>query len=340
MSLIAACSFRIPPRPIVTTLRALAIAALMSSFAARAPAAEVLPPLLAMSDSRLQLVAGAIVAVDAEAGTLSFNVDATLRGESPDVLQLGIDRSIAARLTPGTGYLALYSDLKPSDKPRVLVRDSSNARLLSFEGVEVSLFRDGEMARRWLRADPVAAAQETSYRKQIFSGLNASDPQWRDLWSGELALRANRLAPFSPGEIATIRSFVAGNGPAAARARLLLMAHDRSPLWGEGWPATQAAQVLAHLPIAALDAVGEQQLAYAALTIALAHPDELAPELAEAWLAAPPVFAELALGIVRAQGRDVERAVEAILDRALLPTATRRFLQDQHSRPASMPAHR
>ena len=324
----------------MTTLRALAIAALMSACTSHARAADVLPPLLAMSDSRLQLVAGSIVAVDVQAGELSFDVESTLRGTSPDTLRLGVDRGVAARLTPGPGYLALYSDLKPSEKPRVLVRDSSNARLLSFEGVEVSLFRDNEMARRWLSSDPVASAQQTSYRKQIFSGLAADDPQWRDLWSGELALRANRLAPYNEQEIAAIQSFVAGNGPAAARARLLLMAHDRSPLWGEGWPATQAAQVLDRMPLAALDAVGEQQLAYAALTIALAHPDALAPELADHWLAAPPVFAELALGIVRAQWRDVKRTLESLLDRALLPTATRRFLEDQHSRLVLKPAHR
>lgn len=313
-------------------LRCLLLAVYLMSAAQSASAVEVKPPLLDMSDPSLVVIAGDITEVIPDPPSIRMAVRDVLRGSADDSVQLLVDPPLLSRITPGQGYLALYSDLSPAPmKPRKLIRTPATARLVSFEGVEVSLFRDEDRWRKLLSANPIEAAQSADYRQRIFDGLSSADPQWSDLWAGELALRAQRLSPFSRRERSTIEALV--RNPAAsgwARARLLLAAHDRQPLYGKDWYVDAAAGVLTQTPVAAAQSAAEQHLVYAALTIAQAHPKSVPASVLESWLTAPPVLAEVAALALRAHSSDAElEAIDRVLTRALLPSATRNFLQ-QH----------
>lgn len=313
------------------SLRSLVLAICLMWTAQPVSAVEVKPPLLDMSDPSLIIVAGDITEVLTDPPSIRMAVREVLRGSADTSVQLLVDPPLLSRIAPGKGYLALYSDLSPAPlKPRKLIRTPATARLVSFEGVEVSLFRDEVRWRTLLGADPIAAAQAGDYRQRIFDGLASADPQWSDLWAGELALRAQRLSPFSRRERAAIEGLVRNPAASAwARARLLLAAHDRQPLYGKTWYVDAAADVLSQTPVA-VGSAAEQHLAYAALTIAQAHPKAVSAQVLESWLAAPPVLAEVAALALRGRSSDAElEGIDRVLSRALLPNATRNFLQ-QH----------
>ncbi|MGE4070627.1 MAG: hypothetical protein AB7E72_05575 [Lysobacterales bacterium] len=306
-------------------------------------AAQVQPPWLAMANPNFGLVAGSIVRVQAEPPAVIFAVSEALRGDASGEMQLLVDRVWLAQIAPGEGYLALYTDLEPAPlKPRKVLRVAERARLMSFEGVNLSLFRDTPEWRKALLTDPIEWAASVDYRQQVFAGLQASDPQWSDLWSGELALRLQRLAPYSPAELTMVREFVLSpQSPPTARARMLQTAFDRSPLLGEGWYIEAAAEILGNTAPRLDSAVGEDQLIYSVLQILTAHPDAVDSRAIEAWLAGPPAIAEAAALTLRAQSPEREReALERTLARSLLPAVTRTFLEQHRQRlPSSAADH-
>lgn len=314
------------------------LTALLMWVAQAAYAVEVKPPLLDMSDPSLIVVAGDIRSVQSDPPSITLAVHEVLRGEADTTVQLLVDPPLLPKLAPGSGYLAVYSDLSPAPlKPRKLIRTPATARLVSFEGVEVSLFRDEPRWRALLSANPIEAAQARGYRQRIFEGIASPDPQWSNLWSGELALRAQRLAPFSRAERKAIVTLVRNSAaPAWARARLLLAAQDRAPLYGKDWYIDAAGEVLAQMPVAAVQSAAEQHLAYAALLIAQSHPKAVPAAVLARWLEAPPVLAEVAALALRADHSDAElQAIDQVLARALLPAATRDFLQQHRQRRAA-----
>ncbi|HWS26894.1 MAG TPA: hypothetical protein VN259_10040 [Xanthomonadales bacterium] len=293
-----------------------------------------------MSDPNLGVVAGAVLAVSAEPPSIQFRVDESLRGDGSGELRMRVNLQDLALLAPGSAYLAVYTDQMPAPlKPRKLMRVADSRRLMTFEGVELSLFRDTPQMRALLAADPVAASHAADYRSRVFAGLASSDPQLSDLWSGELALRAQRLSPFSAAEQAAIESFVrSARSPERARARLLLMAHDRQPIFGSDWFVQAAAAVLDATPVRSEPDIPSHNLIYAALTIAMAHPQSVSDATLEAWLAASPVLAESAALALRKRSPDSERgALERVLARALLSPVTRQFLQQHHQRLPARP---
>jgi hypothetical protein len=298
-------------------------------------AAQVQPPWLAMSNPNFALVAGSIVRVQAEPPAIIFAVSEALRGDASGELQLLVDRVWLSRIAPGDGYLALYTDLEPAPlKPRKVLRVAERARLMSFEGVDLSLFRDTPQWREGLLADPIEAAASADYRQQVFAGLQARDPQWSDLWSGELALRLQRLSPYTADELALVRQFVLSpQSPPTARARLLQTAFDRSPLLGENWYIEAAAQILGNTVPRFDSVVGDDQLSYTVLQILAAHPDAVDPGIVEPWLASVPAIAEAAALVLRAQSPQLEReALDRTLARSLLPAVTREFLEQHRQR--------
>jgi hypothetical protein len=314
--------------------RAVMLAAMLagSPFAA---AVEVLPPLLAISDPNNGIVAGAILAIDVDPPSIQFRVDERLRGDAEGNIRLLVSPDDLPLLSIGDAYLAVYTDLaRDSMKPRKLVRVPERARLMTFEGVELSLFRDSATMRKLLTDDPLKAAGDAGYRQRIFSGLGEEDPQQADLWSGELALRAQRLSPWSTAELASIESFVrSAQSPERARARLLLLAFDRRPLLGEDWFVAAAADLLAATPVRPRPDASTQSLVHAALLIATAHPQRVDGKLLTPWLASTPVLAESAALALRAQSPDNERAaLDRVLRRALLPRVTRQFLEQHRQR--------
>lgn len=303
-----------------------------SPFAA---AAEVRPPLLAMGDPNLGVLAGAIVAVSADPPSIRFRVDETLRGDGAGEMRLLVSPQDLPNLGVGEGYIAIYTDVaQDSMKPRTLVRVAERARLMTFEGVELSLFRDTPALRKLLTGDPLKAAAADDYRQRVFAGLADPEPQMADLWSGELALRAQRLSPYSAAELAAIEAFVRGaQAPERARARLLLLAFDRRPLLGSDWFVAVAADLLAATPVHGEPEPGAQSLIHAALLIAAAHPGRVDSRVLERWLASAPVLAEAAAVALRAQSPAAERAaLDRVLARALLPGVTRQFLQQHRQR--------
>lgn len=316
-------------------LRLLLAASLCAGVAAPLRAVEVRPPLLAMSDSQMQLVAGAILAVDSQPPSILFRIDEALRGDGQGEVRLRVAPQDLPMLAPGEGFLAVFSDVMPAPlKPRKFIRVPEQARLLSFEGVEVSLFRDSPAWRALLARDPLKAAASPGYRQQVLAGLADSDPQMADLWSGELALRAQRLSPFAARELASIDAFVrSAQAPARARARLLLLAHDRRPLLGTDWPVAAAAVVLAQVPAQAEPPAALQALVQSALLVLTAHPRAIEPATVAPWLASTPVLAELAALALRARAPEAEAAaLDAVLARPLLPAATRTFLEQHRQR--------
>lgn len=321
--------------PLFNSLRALALVAALVGIAPVAVAVEVLPPLLSMSDPNLGVVAGAIVEVSEEPPAIRFRVDETLRGDGSGELRLLVSRNDLANLSVGGDYLAVYSDIaQDSMKPRKLLRVAERARLMTFEGVELSLFRDMPAVRKLLVADPLKAASDPDYRQQIFAGLGDDDPQMADLWSGELALRAQRLSPFTAQEIAAVERFVRSpQQPERGRARLLLMAHDRQPVFGADWYITFAGELLAATTVKGQPDAAAQSLLYAALLIAAAHPQRIESSALSPWLASSPVLAEAAAMALRAQSPAQERqALDRTLARALLPAITRQFLEQHRQR--------
>jgi hypothetical protein len=306
-----------------------------------APAVEVLPPLLAMSDPNNGAVAGAIVGLSDDPPSIQFRVDERLRGDGSGELRLLVSPDDLPHLSIGEGYLAIYTDLaRDSMKPRKLVRVPERARLMTFEGVELSLFRDTPAMRKLLTADPLKAAADAGYRQRVFSGLTADDPQLADLWSGELALRAQRLSPYTPTELAGIESFVrSAQSPERARARLLLLAFDRQPLLGSDWFVAAAVDLLATTPLRLRPDASTQGLVHAALLIAVANPQRIDRRLLTPWLASTPVLAESAALALRAQSPAAERsALDDVLGRALLPRVTRQFLEQHRQRLEASPA--
>ncbi|MCB1613913.1 MAG: hypothetical protein KDI60_19470 [Xanthomonadales bacterium] len=298
-------------------------------------AAQVQPPWLAMANPNFGLVAGSIVRVQAEPPAVIFLISEALRGDASGEMQLLVDRVWLSQIAPGEGYLALYTDLEPAPlKPRKVLRVPERARLMSFEGVNLSLFRDTPEWREGLLANPLERAAATDYRQQVFAGLQAHDPQWQDLWSGELALRLQRLSPYSAEELALVRQFVlAPQSPATARARLLQTAFDRSPLLGENWYVEAAARILGQTAPRYDSAVGDDQLSYTVLQILAAHPDAVDSRVVEPWLAGVPAIAEAAALILRAQSPEQEReALDRTLSRSLLPAVTRDFLKQHRQR--------
>ncbi len=288
-----------------------------------------------MANPNFGLVAGSIVRVQAEPPAVIFAVSEALRGDASGELQLLVDRVWLSQIAPGAGYLALYTDLESAPlKPRKVLRVAERARLMSFEGVNLSLFRDTPEWREGLLADPIKRASAADYRQQVFAGLESGDPQWSDLWSGELALRLQRLSPYSPEELKRVQQFVLSpQSPPTARARLLQTAFDRSPLLGDGWYVEAAAGILGNTAPRADSAVGEDQLIYSVLQILSAHPDAADPRVIEAWLSGPPAIAEAAALVLRAQAPERERdALERTLARSLLPAGTRAFLEQHRQR--------
>jgi len=288
-----------------------------------------------MANPNFGLVAGSIVRVQAEPPAVIFAVSEALRGGASGEMQLLVDRVWLSQIAPGEGYLALYTDLEPAPlKPSKVLRVAERARLMSFEGVNLSLFRDTPEWRKGLLADPIKVAASADYRQQVFAGLQASDPQWSDLWSGELSLRLQRLSPCTADELALVRQFVlSAQSPPTARARLLQTAFDRSPLLGEDWYVAAAAEILGNTAPRLESAVGEDQLSYSVLQILTAHPDAVDAPVIEAWLASVPVIAEAAALALRAQSPELERdALERTLARSLLPAANRTFLEQHRQR--------
>lgn len=321
------------------SLRALALACALGG-ASSAGAVEVLPPLLAMSDPNLGVVAGELLAVSADPPSIQFRVDESLRGDGAGELRMRVNRQDLALLAPGSGFIAVYTDQMPAPmKPRKLMRVGDSRRLMTFEGVELSLFRDTPDLRALLTADPIAAAQQSGYRARVFAGLDSGDPQTADLWSGELALRAQRLSPFNATEQAAIERFVrSARSPERARARLMLMAHDRQPVFGSDWFVQAAVAVLDGTPVRAEPDIASQNLIYAALTIATAYPDAAPAATLEAWLASSPVLAESAALALRKVSAESERAaLDRVLSRALLSPVTRQFLQQHRQRLPARP---
>ncbi len=293
-----------------------------------ASAVDLQPPLLAMSSGQVQVAAGDIVGIDRDAGKIRFAVKETLRGDADGEIALLVDPGPLKTLSVDRGYLVFFSDLTKGAKPRTLVRNRERAHVLSFEGVSLALFRDNAAQRELLLSNPLELAAKPGYRDRVLAGLNSGDAQMADLWSGELALRADRLSPYSPAEIERIRDFIASpTAPPAGRARLLLLAHDRQPVLGEEWFSASAAALLAHLPLETLHEPGFQQLAFAALTVVGGRPDTVAPEVLERWVGAPPVFAELAVALVGRQGRDRAAVITRVLEQVHLRSDTRTYLE-------------
>lgn len=317
----------------------LAIATTVSWFSS-AFAAQVQPPLLAMSNPNLGVVAGEMLAVSSDPPSIQFRIEERLRGDGSGELRMRVNRQDLALLAPGGGYLAVYTDQMPAPlKPRKMLRVADSTRLMTFEGVELSLFRDTPEMRALLTADPVEASHKPDYRQRVFAGLASSDPQMADLWSGELALRAQRLSPFSGAEQSAIEDFVrSARSPERARARLLLLAHDRQPLFGADWYVSAAAEILDHTPVHGEPDAISQNLIYAALTIAMAHPQALREQTLEAWLASSPVLAESAALALRNRSPESERAaLDRVLARALMPQVTRQFLEQHRQRLPARP---
>ena len=321
------------------SLRALALTCALTS-ASSAGAVEVLPPLLAMSDPNLGVAAGQLLAVSADPPSIQFRVDESLRGEGVGELRMRVNRQDLALLAPGSGFIAVYTDQMPAPlKPRKIIRVPDSRRLMTFEGVQLSLFRDTPDLRALLAADPITAAGHSDYRSRVIAGLASSDPQISDLWSGELALRAERLSPFTATELAAIEAFVrSARSPERARARLLLMAHDRQPVFGNDWFVQAAAAVIDETPVRAEPDIASQNLVYAALTIVNAHPQSVSEATLEAWLASSPVLAESAALALRRVSPEFERAaLDRVLSRALLSSVTRQFLQQHRQRLPARP---
>jgi hypothetical protein len=315
-------------------LRAFAVL-VVSAWSSLAPAAEVLPPLLAIGDPNTGIVAGAIAGITEEPPSIRFRVDETLRGDGSGELTLRVSSRDLPLLAVGDDYLAIYTDLaRDSRKPRKLVRAPASARLMTFEGVELSLFRDSPAMRELIAADPLKAAAAVDYRQRVFAGLAEDDPQLAELWSGELALRAQRLSPFSRAELASIEAFVrSAQSPERARARLLLLAFDRQPLLGNDWYLAAAIDVLTATPVRVQPEPATQSLIQAALLIVTAHPQQVDSRIVTPWLASSPILAEATALALRAQSPAIERAaLDRVLTRALLPAVTRQFLQQHRQR--------
>lgn len=303
-------------------------------------AAEVQPPLVAMNNPNLGVVAGEMLAVSSDPPSIQFRIEERLRGDGSGELRMRVNRQDLPLLSPGSGYIAVYTDQMPAPlKPRKMLRVADSTRLMTFEGVELSLFRDTPEMRALLTADAVEASHQPDYRQRVFAGLASNDPQMADLWSGELALRAQRLSPFSGAEQTAIEAFVrSARSPERARARLLLMAHDRQPLLGANWFVAAAAEILDSTPVHGEPDAISQSLIYAALTIAMAHPEALRDETLEAWLASSPVLAESAALALRKKSPDSERAaLDRVLARALMPQVTRQFLEQHRQRLPTRP---
>lgn len=293
-----------------------------------------------MSNPNLGVVAGALLSVTDDPPSIQFRIDERLRGDGSGVLRMRVNRQDLVLLAPGAGYLAVYTDQMPAPlKPRKMLRVADSTRLMTFEGVELSLFRDTPEMRALLTADAVEASHQPDYRQRVFAGLASRDPQMADLWSGELALRAQRLSPFAGEEQAAIEDFVrSARSPERARARLLLMAHDRQPLFGEDWFVAAAAEILDRTPVHGEPDAISQSLIYAALTIAMAHPQSVGEHTLEAWLASSPVLAESAALTLRKLSPESEgAALDRVLARALMPQLTRQFLEQHRQRLPARP---
>lgn len=288
-----------------------------------------------MADPKLVLVSGSVTAVSVDPPAISFIVDESLRGNASGEIRLLVDPPMVQRLSPGSGFLALYTDLVPAPmKPRKMVHAPASARLLAFEGVEISLFRDSAAMRAMLLGDPRKLASAKDYRATVLAGLADADPQMADLWSGELALRAERLGPYTPSEIAPIEALIrSAQHPLSARARLLGMAWTRSPLFGADWYPKAAADIVKSTAVLTRMETGADTLIYTALKILAIAPDEVDAAAVEAWLAAPPILAEAAALALRAKAPALEKAgLDRTLDRALLSNETRAFLQEHRRR--------
>ncbi len=293
-----------------------------------------------MGNPNLGIVAGELLAVSTEPPSIQFRVKETLRGDGVGDLRMRVNRQDLALLSPGSGYIAIFTDQMPAPlKPRKLLRVADSRRLMTFEGVELSLFRDTPQMRTLLAADPVEAAHQSDYRARLFAGLASADPQLADLWSGELALRAQRLSPFDAAEQAAIARFVrSAQSPERARARLMLIAHDRQPVFGSDWFVQAAANILEGTPVRPEPDIASQNLIYAALTIAMANPESLSEATLESWLASAPVLAEAAALTLRKRSPESERvALDRVLARALMPQVTRQFLEQHRQRLPARP---
>lgn len=311
------------------------VVVLLVAVAPKVWAAQAQPPLMTMANPQLVLVAGSVVAVTADPPSIKFKVSDAVRGGAIGEMRLLVDAPLLALLAPGDGYLALYTDMESAPlKPRKMVHAPERSRLLAFEGVEISLFRDSPEMRALLREDPRASAAATGYRDRVLQGLTDDDPQMADLWSGELTLRAERLSPYSADEIALIERLIGqAQYPPTARARLLQMANARAPLFGREGYLHAAAEVVASTPVFTQPVRGADTLLYTALKILAERPEFVDAAAVEPWLTAQPVVAEAAALALRAKAPALEtEALDRVLGRALLNGVTRGFLQEHRRR--------
>ncbi len=314
-------------------LRCCAVIAVFVSSAGRGSAAEVLPPILAMSHPEFTLVSGAVVAIESDPPAIRFNIAETLRGSAEGSVRLLVDRVHLKRLSSGEHFLALYTDVvKAPLKPRKFLRDPNQARLMTFEGVPLTLFRDTPAWRALLtHAQPAEWAKTTAYRTQLIKGLADPDSAWRMLWAAEIAQRALLLAPFSAAEQQAVRQFAMSplQSP-EVRARLMQVAVTRNGIFGPDWLESTLAAVLDQWASSAETSMSpaQQQLVLVALQFAEEHPGHVSAETLTVWLQSSPILAERAALALRALDPKIEQlALERVLALTLLDIETRQHLE-------------
>ncbi|MBK8283607.1 MAG: hypothetical protein IPK97_01330 [Ahniella sp.] len=303
-----------------------------------------MPPILAMSHPEFTLVAGTITAIETDPAAIRFDIAETLRGSAKGSVRLLVDRAHLRRLSPGSKFLALYTDMVNAPlKPRKFLRDPDQARLMSFDGVPLTLFRDTPEWRALLtHPEPADWAASATYRAGLIDGLDHPDAGWRTLWAAEIALRAGHLAPFNDREQKAIQQFAMSplQSP-EARANLIQVAAANRGIFGQDWLEPTVAAVLETLASSADSTMSpaQQQLALVALRIAHEKPGHVSAETLFVWLQSSPILAETAALALRALDPKLERqGLERSLALTLLDTETRHHLELHQKRLAQTTA--
>ncbi|MGQ0798500.1 MAG: hypothetical protein ACT4NL_00100 [Pseudomarimonas sp.] len=301
-------------------------------LALQAQAAPLYPPLQALRHPHFVVISAEPVAWSDADSRVRVRVHEVLRGdlgsqaaEEIDLLVLPSDRK---SLPAGQRYLIVYSDVQRAPlKVRKEVRRPDRRLLLHIDGASPAVFADTAAMRELLDRKHKDVELLADYRQTIIKGLQASEPAMVDLWSAELVLRPATFDRLSAAEARQVRKVVEDSDQlVTARARLLLAASDRSPVFGEDWFVRSAARIAKEMSRDLLTHDGNDQLILAALLILQRHPVTASAPALERWLSGPPVLAEQAALALRALGEDKERdAVTRALARDATPTETKRM---------------
>ncbi len=300
--------------------------------ATHAQATPLYPPLQALRHPHFTVISAETVAWSESDSRLRVRVHEVIRGnlgsqaaEEIDLLVLASDRK---SLGTGTRYLMVYSDVQRAPlKVRKEVRRPDRRLLLHIDGANPAVFADTPAMRELLDDKHKDVELDAGYRQTVIEGLRARDPAMVDLWSAELVLRPATFDQLTSAETRRVRKVIEDPKQLApARARLLLAASDRSPIFGEGWYVRSAARIVKQTSRNLLTTEGNDQLVLGALLVLQRHPVAATAGALERWLGGPPVLAEQAALALRALGRDKEHdAVTRALARDATPAETKRM---------------